>query len=248
MPHVHVSIDNQIATVRMERGKVHALNEGHIEQLAGAFRQLESNDSARVIILTGTDKFFSFGLDVPEIYDYSRDDCHRFLTKFTELYGHIFIYPKPVIAAINGHAIAGGCMLATACDWRIMMTGRARIALNEVTFGSTVFHSSIEVLKYLCGRNAEIIAGLGAMYSAEEALTLGLIDERAREDGFKNKILNKAGQYMAVDAAAFRAIKNLLRRPIYDRMRAGEAESIRRFIEIWYSPSTREKLKGIQIK
>jgi enoyl-CoA hydratase/carnithine racemase len=248
MSHVNISIDNHIGTIRMERGKVHALNEEHIEQLGSAFHQLESDDNARSIILTGTDKFFSFGLDVPELYDYKPDDCRRFLTKFTDLYSYLFIYPKPVIAAINGHAIAGGCMLAAACDRRIMMTGRGRIALNEVTFGSTVFHGAMEMFKYLCGRKAEIIAGLGAMYSAEEALNLGLIDEIADVDDLKIKTIDQAGKYLAVDPVAFKAIKELLRGPVFERMREGEADSIQRFIEIWYSPSTREKLKGIQIK
>jgi enoyl-CoA hydratase/carnithine racemase len=140
-------------------------------------------------------------------------------------------------------------MLATACDWRIMMTGRYRIALNEVTFGSSVFHGSMEMLKFLCGcRRAEIIAGFGAMHSAEEALEVGLVDDIAYEDDFEKKILDKAAEYRAVDLTAFGAIKELLRRHIFERMRKGEAESLRRFIEIWYSPSTREKLKAIQIK
>lgn len=249
MSFVHISMDNHIATVRMERGKVHALNEEHVYQLGSAFHRLQRDDNARIIILTGTDKFFSFGLDVPELYDYKQDDFIRFLTKFTDLYSYIFIYPKPVIAVINGHAIAGGCMLATACDWRIMMTGRFRIALNEVTFGSSVFHGSMEMLKFLCGgRNAQIIAGFGAMYSAEEALELGLVDEIAGEDEFKRKAAAKVAQFDSMDLTAFGSIKELLRRPVYEAMRNGEAESLRCFTEIWYSPSTREKLKGIQIK
>ncbi len=249
MPFVHTTIENNIATVRMERGKVHALNEEHVEQLGTAFHQLEENDDAHAIVLTGTDKFFSFGLDVPELYDYKPDDFIRFITKFTDLYSLIFIYPKPVIAAINGHAIAGGCMLATACDWRIMMIGRYRIALNEVTFGSTVFHGAMEMLKFLCGcRRAEIIAGFGEMYSAEGALNMGLVDDTAYEDDFNKKILDKAAQYLSVDLTSFGAIKELLRRPIFERMRLYEAESLQRFTDIWYSPSTREKLKSIQIK
>jgi len=66
------------------------------------------------VVLTGRDRFFSFGLDIPEFLSYSKPDFIRFVTKFADLYTYVFLYPKPVLAALNGHTIAGGCMLATA--------------------------------------------------------------------------------------------------------------------------------------
>ena len=113
---------------------------------------------------------------------HSKEDFTRYLTKFTDFYTDLFVFPKPVIAALNGHTIAGGCMIATACDYRIMVTGKPRISLNEITFGSSVFAGSVDMLKACVGpQNAESILYSGGMYSAEQALDLGLVHQISSE-------------------------------------------------------------------
>ncbi len=114
MDNLHISKDNQIATITLNRGKVNALSEELIEQLKNQFEILENDDSIRAIILTGQGKFFSFGFDIPGFLNHSKDEFRVFINKFTDLYTYMFLYPKLIVAAINGHAIAGGCMLATA--------------------------------------------------------------------------------------------------------------------------------------
>jgi len=134
----------------------------------------------KAIIFSGTGKFFSFGFDIPEFLSYSKDEFSRYLTKFTDLCLRLYLFLKPVVAALNGHTIAGGCMLALTSDYRIMESGKAKISLNEITFGSTVFSGIAEMLRCLVGeRNAERILLTGSMYSAQEARQLGLIDETA---------------------------------------------------------------------
>ncbi len=121
--------------------------------------------------------------DIPQIIPYSKEACYDFLIKFTELYTYMFGYPKPLIAALNGHTIAGGCMLAIACDQRIMVSGKAKISLNEIGFGSSVFAGSVEMLRFLVGsRYTSAVLVSGAMYSAEEAASMGLVDQITTED------------------------------------------------------------------
>ncbi|MGD9037280.1 MAG: enoyl-CoA hydratase/isomerase family protein, partial [Syntrophobacterales bacterium] len=127
-----------IAIVSLQRGKVNALNEPMVEKLQNSLQELEKDENITSVILTGSGKFFSFGFDVPEFLNYSKSDFIRFLEKFTNFYTYLFLFPKPIVAALNGHTIAGGCMLATACDFRLMVTGKARISLNEITFGAPV--------------------------------------------------------------------------------------------------------------
>jgi enoyl-CoA hydratase/carnithine racemase len=110
---IHVSKDGESATVTLSRGKVNALIEPMVEVLIEDFQNLEKDDTVNSVILTGSGKFFSFGFDVPEFLRYSKSDFVGYLEKFTNLYTNIFQFPKPVIAALNGHTIAGGCMLAT---------------------------------------------------------------------------------------------------------------------------------------
>jgi len=246
---INVSNLNDITTVTLVRGKVHALNEASLDRLLLCCEEMHHDPGTRVVVLTGEGSFFSFGLDVPEIYDYSENDCARFLGKFTRLYTELYAFPKPVIAAINGHAIAGGCMLTSACDYRVMVTGKARISLNEVTFGSSIFAGSVEILRNLVGsRNAEVIAMTGHMFSAEDAAALGLVDLAVSPDALASNVISATEHYKGIDLRAFAAIKRLMREPILEQIQRREQQSIQRFIDLWYSPETREKLKGIEIK
>jgi enoyl-CoA hydratase/carnithine racemase len=128
------------------------------------------------------------------------------------------------------------------------VSGKAKISLNEIGFGSSVFAGSAEMLKLCVGkRNAETILLGGAMYSAEQARALGLVDEVVAERELMDRAVHAAQEWAGRDAAAFASIKGLLRQPVAEEMERREKASIRRFAEIWYSEGTREKLKGIQI-
>jgi enoyl-CoA hydratase/carnithine racemase len=240
--------ENGTATLLLNRGKVNALNEPLIEQLHSDLKKLEKDKTTRVILLKGEGKFFSFGFDVPELLSYTHDEFVGFIRKFTGLYRYLFIYPKPTIAVINGHAIAGGCMLTTACDFRLMVSGKARISLNEISFGASVTAGAVEMLEYCVGqREAQSILFSGAMYSAEEAYELGLID-RIAEDGELVELSQTIAQYFIdTDSVAFASIKGLIKGPTAERMQDREPDSIQEFVDIWYSKSTWKNLQEILI-
>ena len=245
---VQVSEQSGIARVALNRGKVNALNEALVGELTSCFQELESDQSARAVILTGQGKFFSFGFDIPEFLNYAKSDFERYLLSFTQLYTHLFLFPKPIIAAVNGHAIAGGCMLATACDHRIMVSGKARISLNEITFGASVFAGSVELLRCCVGhRNAERMLYSGAMYSAEQAQELGLVDLCCSPEELPGVALSVAQEFGRKDSEAFKSIKILLRGPIAEEIRKREKQSIREFMDIWYSEGTWKNLEEIKI-
>ncbi|MBU1344515.1 MAG: enoyl-CoA hydratase/isomerase family protein [Proteobacteria bacterium] len=249
MDFISVSKNDGIATITLSRGKVNALNEIMVEQLNDCFTELETDRKTDSVILTGRGKFFSFGFDIPEFMGYSKEDFIRYLTKFTGLYTRIFLFPKPVIAALNGHTIAGGCMLATACDYRVMVSDRSKISLNEINFGSSVFAGYAEMLGFCVGwKNAETILYNGAMYSGDRALQLGLIDMVSSRDDLMNEADKKARDLGGKDNSAFSSIKGLLRKPVAERMVRREKKSIQEFVNIWYSEKTWEELKKIGIK
>src|SRR5215471_8857154 len=177
MSFVEMQLKDGIATIVLERGKVNALNPVVVEELAAIFTALQSDTTARAVVLTGRGKFFSFGFDIPEFLSYTREEFTDFLTSFTTLYRNLFMYPKPLVAALNGHTIAGGCMIALACDSVIMAQGSAKISLNEITFGSSVFAGSAEMLQFRTGSRASDIVYSGSMYSPAEAKEIGLVAE-----------------------------------------------------------------------
>ena len=244
MDFVGLTMNEGIARITLCRGKVNAINETVVDELTDCFRKLSYDPGVRAVIFTGEGKFFTFGFDIPEFLGYSKEAFVRYLTKFTGLYTDIFLYPKPVIAALNGHTIAGGCMLAIACDWRIMVQGSAKISLNEINFSSSVFTGSVEMMKLWLGqRKAENALLSGAMYSPEEARELGLIDQIVSKDDLDSEAGKKAREYASQDSAAFTSIKKLLRKPAAEEMMKRERESILEFVDIWYSENTWNNLK-----
>ncbi|MDD2388828.1 MAG: enoyl-CoA hydratase/isomerase family protein [Desulfobacterales bacterium] len=248
MSDVVVSRDGQVAVVTLARGKVNALNESMVGELRECFGRLEKDQAIRSVMLTGQGRFFSFGFDIPEFFDCSREDFTGFVTRFTELYTFLFLFPKPVIAALNGHAMAGGCMLATACDYRVMVDGKSKISLNEISFGATVLAGSVYMLRACVGhRNAEKILSGGSLYSAQEALEAGLIDQAADPQRLADVSMQIASEFGRKDSRAFSSIKQLLREPVARRMRQDEPRSVNEFVNIWYSASVRENLRQIKI-
>lgn len=249
MDFVRVATHDGIAELRLERGKVNALNGRVVRELTSCFRDIAETADVRAAILTGTGKFFSFGFDIPEFLAYSKEEFTAYLCEFTALYREMFSHPKPLVAAINGHAVAGGCMLAAACDERLMVEGRAKVGLNEIGFGSSVFAGSARMLAHWVGerRAQEILYG-GLLYTAREALEFGLVDAVADDAGLPAAAQRRAARLAEKDPCAFRAIKALLRRPAVEEMIAREAESIRDFADVWYSKTTWSRLQAITIR
>lgn len=248
MNFVQISRKDGIATVTLAREKVNALNEALIDETQDTLNDLEHEEGVKALIITGQGKFFSFGFDVPEFLHYSKEAFTRYLEKFSDLCVSLFLFPKPVVAALNGHTIAGGCMLAVACDSRVMVAGKPKISLNEVTFGSSVLFSTVEMLKHAVGsKNAEYILTTGAMFSAEEAYNLGLVDAIVHEENLPAESRTLARDLGQKDLVAFRSIKKLLRLPLAENIRQKEADSIREFVGIWYSERIWANLQGIKI-
>lgn len=249
MGYINAKIHKKIATMIIDCAKVNALNDQVVDELRSALEKVEKDQNVKVIILRGEGSFFSFGFDVPGFMSYDKGDFHGYVQNYNNLIKELFMFSKPVIAALNGHSIAGGCVLALACDYRIMISGKAKIALNEMTFGSTLFSCVTEILKYAVGsKRSEQIIYSGKMYSAEEALNLGLVDQVSSEDKFDQEVLDFAEEYAGKDMTAFASIKKMLKQDTLNKIESYEHESISEFVDIWYSESTREQLAKIEIR
>jgi enoyl-CoA hydratase/carnithine racemase len=249
MKHLEFRQVGNIGVIALARGKVNAIDEDMVSELDGLTGEMAANPDVKALVLTGAGKFFSFGWDVPALYDYAQKDFVRFMRAFCRLCRDLFLFPKPLVAAINGHAMAGGYILALTCDYRLMVDGPAKLSLNEVTFGSTIPVSTVEMLRYAAGnRAAETVLLTGRMFEPLEALRFGLVDRLAPPE-----ILMGAAEAAATDMArhvgpAYASLKRLIKGPMADSWLAREEDSIREFADIWYSPQTREMLKGIQIR
>ena len=139
-------------------------------------------------------------------------------------------------------------MLALACDNRVMVAGKGKISLNEITFGSSVFAGSTEMLRFWIGSaNATKLLYSRAMYSAEEAMSLGLVQEVLTKDNLVVQARRIASDLSSKNSPALASIKSLLRKPIAEDMMQRERASIREFVDIWYSEPTWANLQKIKI-
>jgi enoyl-CoA hydratase/carnithine racemase len=244
-----LSYSDDVAVVKLSRGKVNALNAQMVSELAACFEQLRSSRKARSVVLTGNGKFFSFGFDLPELLTYERPKLKRFLLDFTRLLTDLFLFPKPIIGALNGHTTAGGCMLATALDYRIMVEEKAKISLNEISIGVPVFSGPAAILQYVVGkRNAETVLFNGAMMEPGEAAGLGLVDSLVPVDQVLDSAIQKARQLGTKNPEAFAALKGMLRGPVVDAYSTTEEKSIDDWLDIWFTDEAQALLRKVEIR
>ncbi len=169
----------EIAVVRMTGVRANAMSAALLDGLIAAMDEVEAGD-AQAVVITGTGKVFSAGLALPELIDLERPAMRAFIDRFATAMARVLTCARPVVAAVNGHAIAGGCVLATQCDVRVMADGDGRIGLNEVQLGIGLPAAVIEPLRArLPATSLAAVALEGRLFTPADALRLGLVDALA---------------------------------------------------------------------
>ena len=186
----------------MDRPPANALNRELVGKLIAALEAARM-DGARAIVLTGRPGMFSGGLDVPELLPLGRPEIAAFWGEFFRLTRQLAASPVPVIAAVSGHAPAGGAVLALHCDWRIGVRGKFRMGLNEVRVGLPVPAAILVALELAVGpRLARRMSARGELVSMDEALQVGLVDELVEPDELLPAALAHARELVALPPVA----------------------------------------------
>ena len=166
-----------VAVVRLEHGKVNALDIELCQAISATFTDLD----AAAVVFTGAGRAFSAGVDLWRVVDGGDDYVTAFIPALVDAFAAVFTCELPVVAAINGHAIAGGCILAAACDYRIMAAGR--LGIPEMLVGVPFPATALAIVEHAFGPvAARRLAFTGELLSAGEALARGLVDELAAND------------------------------------------------------------------
>jgi enoyl-CoA hydratase len=234
-----------VAVVRFDHGKVQALDVELLVSLVEALGNVEDS-GARAVVLTGTGRVFSAGVDLQQVLDGGTDYLGRFLPLLISAFERVFSYPRPVVAAVNGPAVAGGCVLACACDRRILVEG-GRIGASELLVGVPFPVSALEILRWACGPRTEEVVLTGRLYESDEALSIGLAHEVVASDGLLDRALAVAIALGEVAPAAFRLAKAQLRRPTLDRIAADAAAVDPEVLALWSAPETTASI-GAQLE
>ena len=246
MPLVERSIHGAIQQLRMARAPVNALDPGLCQAITDALRSAVA-DGARGIVLAGGAKVFSAGLDVPYLLSLEADRSALLQAweAFFETARTLAACPVPVIAAMAGHAPAGGCVLALCCDYRIMAEGPFRIGLNETQVG-LVAPEGIQALLARCvGRHrAERLLVAGAMVDAAEASRIGLVDELAGIDEVEVRAIAWLQGLLQLPRTPMLETRRIARADAVDCLRAARID-LPRFVADWMQPDTQAGLRAM---
>jgi enoyl-CoA hydratase len=230
---IELKTENGIAIVTIRHGKANALDVELCEGLAKCFEELRSSD-ARAVVMTGQGRMFSAGVDLPRLSSGGPDYVRKFLPTLHRLYDAAFFHPKPVVAAINGHAVAGGCVLACCADRRIMARASGRIGVTEILVGVPFPALAFEIVRFAVPAHhlAEFTFG-GATYDTGAALDRGWVDEVVEGDALLSRAIAAAQELARLSPPAFAQTKKQLRQEAAERVERSGALTDQTVTEIW---------------
>jgi Delta3-Delta2-enoyl-CoA isomerase len=238
---------DDIALLRIQRGKGNSLSPALVEELLDALRAAPIAESARALVVTGEGRFFSSGLDLLELSKLDRAGMLLFLDRLQGLLATLYVFGRPVIAAVNGHAVAGGCLLALCADWRVFARGEARIGLNELTLGVPLPQAGIEIVKahLTTPAYAEVVYG-GQTHGTDDALRLKLVDEAVDPERVVAVAIERARGFARHPSVAFHHMKAALRDPVLLRIRAKHDQHEEAWVDLWFSPPAQQRIQEVR--
>lgn len=241
-PVIETTFDDGIAILRMAHGPVNALDIDLLKALPDALEDARSQD-ANAVVLTGSGPTFSAGADLVRYLDEGSDFVERARPHAARAFREMFLFPLPAVAAINGHAIAGGCVLACACDHRVAAAGDYRIGLAELKAGVPFPVWALETVRFaLAPPHFQRLIYSGRLPGPDEALATGLVDEVVPPEELLGRALAIARKLSSVPRGTFSLTKRSLREPYAERARAAESTDDEG-AAVWASDETRESVR-----
>jgi enoyl-CoA hydratase len=227
---------DDVSVLRIEHGRVGALDVELLDALTDAV-----TTSDKALVITGSGACFSAGVDLRRILDGGPSYTEELLAALSRTFHAVFDHPRPTVAAINGHAIAGGCVLALACDLRLMSGGT--IGLTELAVGVPFPTAALEIVRYALGpRTDQVLLG-ARTEDRERALTLGMVDELTEPGELLQRAITLATELAARSPESYRLAKVQLHRPANTAMRA-TADGDAAVLAGWTSDDTRRRIEA----
>jgi len=235
------TLDDGVLTLRLAHGKASAMDVELLEALSG---ELAAAADARAVVLTGTGGIFSAGVDLFRILDGGAAYVDRFVPLLSTFVRALFALPVPVVAAVNGHAIAGGGVMTLAADYRLMAEGGGRIGVPELLVGVPFPSAPLEVVRFVVPpHRIQALVYTGLTLPPHDALAMGLLDEVVPADALAARAREVALQLASLPPEAFRATKRALRADALARMDAA-AEYDRGVHALWSAPETHDRIRA----
>jgi enoyl-CoA hydratase len=239
---VRVEEQGGVLVVTLDRPRANAFDEELVADLRQAFR--EAGGSPAVVLASALPSIFSAGWDLKMLLGFDRKTMEGFLEAYCDLVREIFVFGAPVVAALPGHAIAGGLIVAAAADERIAAEGKGELGLSEVLLGVPVPHCLLELFRHVLGaRGMERLASTGENVSVERALAVGLVDRVVLPQDLLSRSVERAALLGKLPAPAHAAIKRRARAAALARF--DQARERDPFLDVWFGPDARERVGAL---
>jgi enoyl-CoA hydratase len=221
---IDVAHRGRLAIVTLRRSPANAMNLELTDEIAAVFKSLRQDKALGAVVLTGHGKSFCAGVDLKSVPSFNEADQRRMVNALNCAFYSVYSCPVPVIGAINGHAIAGGLVLALCCDWRIAVNTPFLVGLTEVRVGVPYPVAAMEVTRHeLRPDVARRLVLFGENIASANAVEAGIFDEAVDTDALLERALARADAFAALPRAAFARSKRDLRRTAYEAIEAATA-------------------------
>lgn len=241
---IEVERRGAVAVVRMRHGKVNALDVELLLAITEAVRDVEASD-ARAMVLTGTGHVFSAGANLVRVLAEDEAFVRGSLPVMSETFRTLFAFPRPAVAAVNGHAIAGGAILAFACDHRVMARGASTFGVSELRVGVAYPVAGLEIVRFAVGaKGLQELVYFAENYDPEESLRRGLVDELADAEAVLDVALERAERLGRIPAGSFTAAKKILRDPTLERIEREAPLRDPDAVRLWASAEVRASMQA----
>jgi enoyl-CoA hydratase len=233
---VRLERSDSIALVYLDRPPVNAIDLDFLRQADECFAGLEADDGLRAVILTGAGKCFSAGLDLRLVPRYDREQQREMILGINRLIGRLYAFPCPTIAAVNGHAIAGGLCIALACDYRIGVDSPYELGLTEARAGIPFPAAPMMVVNAeLAPHVARRLTLLARNVSPQEGMRDGILDELCAPEGLLDRARQVAQDLAQIPRDAYRRVKAQLRQEVIQELREMVNASSDPLLDTWLS-------------
>ena len=228
----------------MNRG-ANALDLPLVQALRTTLAEVMDDGAPPVVIASAHPRLFCPGWDLKVLSTAARDEVDQFLRHFNALVLELFSYPSPTVAAIGGHAIAGGCSLAVACDIRVMVAGTARLGMSEVNLGVPVPAQCVSLLRArLAPHVVDELALAGDAFTAERAVEVGLVQRAVVRSRLQATVDEEMAALAGKPREAWVASKRFRYRAVWQEMAAAGEQEDSAFVECWFLPDTQQRLRA----
>lgn len=231
--------------LRLDRPPANALSPELIAALDAAVRRAPE-EGARALVLSGREGMFSAGLDVPRFLALDRAATRAAWAGFFDLMQGLCASSIPVIAALTGHAPAGGCVLGLCCDQRVMAEGAFKIGLNEVQVGVRVPRPIYAVALHAVGmRQAERLCTTAQLLDTSEALRIGLVDELSPPGEVVARALGRARQLTSLPPETLRRTRAIARADLLRPFERLDEDALELFLDEWFGEECQGALRAL---